>query len=153
MNLNLLSNSPDATLTVGRNLGTNLKGKEIILLCGGLGAGKTLICKGISSALDIPAEEVVSPTFTLMNIYEGRFRVFHFDLYRLGEGSDMASLGFDEYLNEGVFLIEWAQFLPQSATAPLERLIWINLEYRGASDRLITIQTDLDYISFQTGDI
>ena len=88
-----------------------LKGGDIILLTGPLGAGKTCFVQGLCGALKV-AEEVVSPTFTLVNTYEGRLRVHHLDFYRVAEGDDLADIGVPDILDEvwdgrAVLLVEW----------------------------------------------
>jgi len=109
------SSSPEATVQIGKQIGKKLQGREIILLTGELGAGKTLLTKGIAAAADIDANEVVSPTFTIMNRYEGRFPLYHIDLYRLGENLKHAAAELpeiDDHIDEGLIVVEWAQFLP-----------------------------------------
>lgn len=109
------SNSPEETFKTGAGIGKNLRGREIILLSGELGAGKTLFTKGIAAAVDVDPDEVVSPTFTIMNRYEGKFVIFHIDLYRLGENLKRITNylpEIDDNIDEGVIIIEWAQFLP-----------------------------------------
>lgn len=109
------SNTPDETFKIGEKIGENLQGRELILLSGELGAGKTLITKGIASAAGVDPDDVVSPTFTIMNRYEGRFPIYHIDLYRLGENLKNMTSGLpeiDDNIDEGVIVIEWAQFLP-----------------------------------------
>ena len=89
-----------------------LKGGDIIGLVGDLGSGKTTFTKGIARGLKIKEDEVNSPTFTLMNVYEGRLSVFHFDLYRLDQIKEILNLGYEEFLyGEGVSVIEWAEKL------------------------------------------
>jgi tRNA threonylcarbamoyladenosine biosynthesis protein TsaE len=109
------SNTPDETFKIGEKIGEKLQGREIILLSGELGAGKTLITKGIAAGMDINPDDVVSPTFTIMNRYEGKFFMYHIDLYRLGENLKGIKSGLpeiDDNIDEGVIVIEWAQFLP-----------------------------------------
>ena len=81
-----VSASPEQTFNFGFQIGERLNGGEILLLSGPLGAGKTILVKGICAALGIDEEEVTSPSFTLVNPYEGRLRLYHIDLYRLDEG-------------------------------------------------------------------
>ncbi len=113
MNTEVLSNSPDDTYQVGVVLGSQLKGNEIILLEGDLGTGKTVLTKGIAQALGIDAENVVSPTFTLINEFRGEkgIHLYHIDLYRLGPSIDDGLPEIDDYIDNGVIIIEWAQFL------------------------------------------
>ena len=84
---------------------------DIICLFGELGSGKTTLVKGIARGLGIPGERVNSPTFVLMNHYEGRMPLFHFDLYRLEREKEISGLGYEEFLYDGngVSVIEWAE--------------------------------------------
>ena len=143
MILKLNSPSPSDTFAIGEKIGQNLKGKEIILLSGELGAGKTLMAKGIASSLGIDPDEIVSPTFTLMNQYEFQIeskktgkefpgQLLHFDCYRLGLDRDSRSKGLvlpeiDEWIDEAVIMVEWAQYLHPSYFS-LPRSIRIRIE-------------------------
>jgi tRNA threonylcarbamoyladenosine biosynthesis protein TsaE len=107
-----LSGSVDETFRLGQLVGSQLEGGEVLLLNGPLGAGKTVFVKGLASALDLDAEEVTSPSFTLVNPYEGRLRLYHVDLYRLDEGASAAhAVDLDEILTDekAVTVIEWAE--------------------------------------------
>lgn len=109
-----LSSGADETFKLGQQLGEKLRGGEILLLSGPLGAGKTIFVKGIAAALGINAEEVTSPSFTLVNPYEGRLPLYHIDLFRLDEGASAAhAVDLDELLtnDEAVMVIEWAERL------------------------------------------
>lgn len=102
------------TFDLGNNIGAQLRGGEIILLDGPLGAGKTVLVKGLAAALDVDPEEVTSPSFTLVNFYPGRLPIFHIDLYRLDEGASAANaVDLEELLaNESaVIVIEWGERL------------------------------------------
>lgn len=145
------SNSADETLELGKHLGRRLKGDEIILLSGDLGAGKTLITKGIAESLAIDPGEVVSPTFVLMNVYSGRRHLYHFDLYRLGMKGKVSDPGLDEYIGEGVIVVEWAQFLPEDYFADFPHIrVWIKI--LGDSSREISLESEYDYFSFTEND-
>ena len=98
-----------ATENFGRLLGTLAADGDVYCLRGDLGAGKTLMSKGVCRELGVDEEDVVSPTFALMNIYSGKImEVRHFDLYRLDSPEELADIGFYEYVGgEGVSLIEW----------------------------------------------
>lgn len=115
MSYNIETTTPDDTFAIGERLGASLVGGDVILLYGGLGAGKTLLTKGILSALEFDIDEVTSPSFTLVNLYKtATFDVYHIDLWRLDGGMDVASaVGLDEILeNENaVTIIEWADRL------------------------------------------
>lgn len=106
----IISHSAGETFAYGQTLAASLKGGEIIALCGDLGAGKTHLCKGIAAGLGCEADEVTSPTFTLIHEYRGgRLPVFHFDFYRLESEAEAVAIGLDDYLAAGgVVLIEWA---------------------------------------------
>lgn len=104
------SGSSEQTANLGHLLGTLLEAGAVIFLCGELGSGKTCLSQGIARGLGVPSEvAVTSPSYTLMNQYQGRLELNHFDLYRLGDPDELQELGFDHYLGgEGVSLVEWA---------------------------------------------
>ena len=137
----ILSKSPQETFILAEKLGKTLKGGEIIFLSGGLGAGKTLFSKGILYSLDYDADEVTSPSFTLVNLYRTeKFNVYHIDLWRLDENSDAAfAVGFDELLDEegAVIIIEWAEKLNRK-TFP-NKIINVDIKGDGDDKRQITI--------------
>ena len=95
---------------LAKKIASKLVGGEIIVLSGDLGAGKTTFTKGLCKALKIK-ENVTSPTFTLMNIYEsGRLKLYHFDMYRIEDESEAMELGLNEFFaGNGVCVIEWAE--------------------------------------------
>ncbi len=119
INKKVESLSPEETFTVAEKLGLKLKGGEIILLSGGLGAGKTLFTKGILYALEYDIDEVTSPSFTLVNLYKTeKFDVYHIDLWRLDEKTDVGfAVGLDEILEDetAVVIIEWSERLNKIA--------------------------------------
>lgn len=108
--INIESNSPEQTRALGAIIANLIEHNLIICLEGDLGAGKTLFTQGFCHALKAK-EQVTSPTFNLMNVYEGTKRIYHFDLYRLEQEEDLYEIGFYEYTDvEGedeVVLIEW----------------------------------------------
>src|SRR5258707_15795818 len=102
------------TFDLGVRIGEQLAGGEVILLNGPLGAGKTIFVKGIARALGLDEEDVTSPSFTLVNLHQGRLLLYHIDLYRLDEGARAAhAVDLDEILTDerAVVLIEWAERL------------------------------------------
>lgn len=111
--MQLISNSIDKTLSIGRAIARKLKKGDIICLFGELGSGKTTLIKGIASGLGVLGPEVTSPTFILMREYaNGRLPFYHFDLYRIKTAKDILGLGYEEYLyDQGVAAIEWADRL------------------------------------------
>lgn len=108
--ISVVSHSPDGTAAWGRKLGTLLEAGDVVALIGELGAGKTALAQGIARGLGVPEDSyIASPTFTLINEYQGRVPLYHLDFYRIDHPSDCASLGLEEYLGgAGVALIEWA---------------------------------------------
>ncbi len=103
--------SPEDTLKIAKEFAQELNGNEIVYLKGELGAGKTVFIKGIASYFGIDKNEVNSPTFTLMNIYEGKITIFHLDLYRLspGEAEEMIS----DFVGKGLIILEWGDRLKE----------------------------------------
>ncbi|MGH9875642.1 MAG: tRNA (adenosine(37)-N6)-threonylcarbamoyltransferase complex ATPase subunit type 1 TsaE [Pyrinomonadaceae bacterium] len=128
------------TFALGKQIGAQLTGGEIILLNGPLGAGKTVFVKGLAAALDIDPEEVTSPSFTLVNPYVGRLSLFHIDLYRLDEGHVAANaVDLEELLTDerAVIVIEWAARL---GNYPLTTNVWrIDISGDGEAPRQIAI--------------
>jgi len=128
--------SEEETFRLARKLAFGFKGKEIILMTGELGAGKTVFAKGIAAGAGIEnTDRVSSPSFTLVNIYEGRHRVFHVDLYRLEKEAEILDLGWEDFLGEGIVLVEWAEKL----TLPVDG-IRVLIEVVGDDERRITIR-------------
>lgn len=106
--LQLQLNNSNETLKLGEIIGKSLNPGSIIALVGDLGAGKTVLVKGIAKGLGIE-EEPNSPTFVIMNSYEGRLPLYHFDLYRLSDEDELVGIGYDEFFfGDGVCAVEWA---------------------------------------------
>jgi tRNA threonylcarbamoyladenosine biosynthesis protein TsaE len=128
------------TFYLGKQVGGQLIGGEILLLNGPLGAGKTVLVKGIAAALNIDPEELTSPSFTLVNPYTGRMALFHIDLYRLGEGLSAAdAVDLEELLNheQAIIVIEWAE---RMRDYPLPSNVWrIVITGDGEGPRKISI--------------
>lgn len=110
-----------ATSSLGEKIGKFLFPGAILCLNGDLGAGKTALTKSIALGLGI-REDITSPTFTIVNEYEdGRLKLNHFDVYRIGSSDEMYDIGFEEYIaSEGVCIIEWSQIIED--ILPSERL-------------------------------
>ena len=106
--------SPEETAAFGRRVGERSVPGTLVALIGDLGAGKTRFVKGMAAGMGIPEDRVTSPTFVLMNLYEGRIRLAHFDLYRL-ESVDLASLGYYDVREEGAVVLEWADKADEKA--------------------------------------
>ncbi len=106
----IISHTPSETETVGRALAKTLQPSDLVVLTGPLGAGKTCFIKGVALGLGVDEEAVKSPSFTLVNEYYGRLPLFHFDLYRLKEPSELYQIGWDDYLlRDGVVVVEWGE--------------------------------------------
>jgi tRNA threonylcarbamoyladenosine biosynthesis protein TsaE len=103
--------SADATIALGRQLAETLRAGDVLALEGEVGAGKTHLVKGIAAGLGVDPESVTSPTFGLIQLYEGEtVPLVHIDLYRLERPLDLAGIGFDEALDErAVCLVEWPE--------------------------------------------
>jgi tRNA threonylcarbamoyl adenosine modification protein YjeE len=133
--------TPEETFALGEKIGASLGGGEMILLAGGLGAGKTLLTKGILEALGYDADEVNSPSFTLVNLYRtDDFDVFHLDLWRIDERADAArSVGLDEILADerAVTIVEWPERLTNFAYPA--KTLRVAIEGDGDDPRRITI--------------
>jgi len=128
------------TFDLGVRIGEQLSGGEIILLNGPLGAGKTVFVKGLARALGLDEEDVTSPSFTLVNLHQGRLLLYHIDLYRLEEGASAAhAVDLDEILTDesAVVIIEWGERL---GPYPLPGNVWrIGISGDGDEPRKISI--------------
>ena len=135
-----VSHNERETFDLGLRIGAQISGGEILLLSGPLGAGKTMLVKGIARALGIAEEDVTSPSFTLVNPHQGRRLLYHIDLYRLDEGASAAhAVDLDEILTDesAVVIIEWAERLGRY---PLPDNVWrISIAGDGDSSRKISI--------------
>lgn len=104
-----LSHSEDETQKIGFEVAEKIKKGDVISLTGSLGAGKTVFAKGFAKQLGI-GEAIVSPTFTLVQEYDGRMKMYHLDLYRLSGEDEFESMGGEDFLySDGVTLIEWSE--------------------------------------------
>ncbi len=144
----LESKSPEDTFQIGMRLGKLTEAGEVYTLTGDLGVGKTVFTKGFAKGLGIE-ESVNSPTFTILQIYEGgRLPLYHFDVYRIGSVEEMEETGFEEYImGDGVSLIEWAdlieEILPRKRTRVLiEKDLEQGFDYRRITVELTGEQTD-----------
>ncbi|WP_082816921.1 tRNA (adenosine(37)-N6)-threonylcarbamoyltransferase complex ATPase subunit type 1 TsaE [Anaerosporomusa subterranea] len=122
--LALLTMTPEETEEFGFRIGTRLQAGDCLCLTGTLGAGKTLLAQGIARGLGV-TDPVTSPTFTVLQVYQGRLPVYHYDLYRLRRSEELIDIGFDEYSGpSGVTLIEWPDMFPESMP---EEALWVEL--------------------------
>ena len=135
-----ISHNERETFDLGSRIGAQLSRGEIILLSGPLGAGKTMLVKGIAHELDIDEKDVTSPSFTLVNPHQGKLLLYHIDLYRLDEGASAAhAVDLDEILTDenAVVIIEWAE---RMGRYPLPDNVWrIAIAGDGDEPRKISI--------------
>ena len=133
-----------ATEALGRLLGRHLKDGDVLCLSGDLGAGKTLLSRGVATSLGVDPDAVTSPTFAIMNVYEGReLEVRHFDLYRLNRPEELEDIGFEEYAGgDGVTLIEWAELFREQLP---EEYLQVVLRHEGAGRRAVLEAHGLRY--------
>lgn len=145
---NIISNSADETIEFGRRLGSQLKGGEIIGVCGQLGSGKTHLIKGIAAGAGAKdCKNVNSPTFVIINEYSGRLDIYHIDAYRLNSISEFEMLGFDDFCYpSSVVLIEWVDKI-EAALQSID-YIRIELEHAGEFKRKIHIKNTPAYIEY-----
>ena len=118
----ITTHSADETHALGKAMGKWIEAGTVVALTGDLGTGKTVLVQGMARGLEVSeAYYVTSPTYTLINEYPGRSRLFHMDLYRISEPGDVEDIGlFDILAGDGVIAIEWAERLGQRL--PPERL-------------------------------
>ncbi|QPJ63554.1 MAG: tRNA (adenosine(37)-N6)-threonylcarbamoyltransferase complex ATPase subunit type 1 TsaE [Candidatus Nitronauta litoralis] len=111
--MQFITKTAEESIDLGIQIGKCLEPGDCVLLFGDLGAGKTTLTLGLSRGLGLPETEYVrSPTFTLINQYEGRYPIFHLDLYRIESFEELDQLGLDEvFSDEGVCIVEWAEKL------------------------------------------
>lgn len=132
-----ISNSEQETGLFARKLAGLLKPGSILCLHGDLGAGKTTFTKGLAEGLKIKPEKVHSPTFTLLNIYEGKVPLYHFDLYRMDDIKEILNIGYEEFLyGDGIAVIEWADKLKE--LLPPE-FLKIEFKHEGEDKRSIAV--------------
>jgi tRNA threonylcarbamoyladenosine biosynthesis protein TsaE len=125
------------TVELGARLGRLLEPGDFIALEGELGAGKTQFAKGIAAGLQVdPGTPVTSPTYTILNIYEGRLPLYHFDLYRLQGPEEIDELGFQEYFfGGGACIVEWAERLEDEMPP---QVLTISFAHAGGDERRIS---------------
>ncbi len=119
------TSSPDETRRLGQSLGQHLRARDVVLLTGDLGSGKTTFCKGVGLGADVE-DEITSPTFTLIAEYEGRIPLAHMDLYRIaGDPRKLDEIGWDDYVEgEYAVLVEW----PLTALGGLDDVMHVQIE-------------------------
>ncbi|MCK4301678.1 MAG: tRNA (adenosine(37)-N6)-threonylcarbamoyltransferase complex ATPase subunit type 1 TsaE [candidate division Zixibacteria bacterium] len=108
--MSTVSHSEDQTIGLAKNLVGLLRPGDVIVLRGGLGSGKTVFVRGLAIALGLDERQVNSPSFTIVNEYPGERPLYHFDLYRISDPSELYEVGWDEYLERnGLVAVEWGE--------------------------------------------
>ncbi|WP_407887186.1 tRNA (adenosine(37)-N6)-threonylcarbamoyltransferase complex ATPase subunit type 1 TsaE [Levilactobacillus sp. N40-8-2] len=132
--------SPEATMALGQHLAPDLQPRDVILLDGDLGAGKTTFTKGLAAGLGI-TRHVKSPTFTIIREYQGgRIPLYHMDVYRLEEGGG-DELGLDEYFNgDGVNVVEWSKFIADELPENYLRIVFKRDDEAGENQRTLRFE-------------
>jgi tRNA threonylcarbamoyladenosine biosynthesis protein TsaE len=132
----ITTHSQDETAAVGRTLASTLVAGSVLLLIGDLGAGKTALVRGLAEGLGLAADDVSSPTFTLMQEYRGgRVPLIHVDLYRLDDAREIDELGLEELGANSVLAIEWAEKLPR----PIADAVEVRISHGDGDTRTITV--------------
>ncbi len=133
--------SADAAYTrlLGSKLAREAQPGDVLGLVGELGAGKTVLVRGFVEGLGGDPDQVRSPTFTLMNLYDATLPIYHFDLYRLGSAGELDGIGFVEFARgDGVTLVEWADRIPEMAG---EVTRWVRIDFgAGEDDRVLVVE-------------
>lgn len=133
----IISKSTEETQEIGKKLGAILPSGSVIALSGSLGAGKTVLVKGVAQALNIN-EAIVSPTFTIVQEYDGSMMLHHLDLYRLSGEDEFESMGGEDFLyTKGLTFIEWSEKIESMLP---DNTIYINIDIREDLSRDITIK-------------
>ena len=135
------TNSAEETFALGRQIGQQAKAGEVYTLVGDLGVGKTVLTQGVAAGLGIE-EQVNSPTFTIMQIYdEGRIPFYHFDVYRIGDVEEMDEIGYEDYFcGEGVCMIEWANLIEEILPPGYKQITIEKNPDKGYDYRKITVE-------------
>lgn len=135
------THSPEETFSFARRIGEKAQQGEVFVLTGDLGAGKTVFTQGFAAGLAI-TEPVNSPTFTILQIYEGgRCPLYHFDVYRIGDISEMEEIGYEDcFYGEGVSLIEWGDLIEEILPEQYTKVTILRDAEKGFDYRKIKIE-------------
>ncbi len=135
-----ISGSPAETEDIGLKLGETLKPGDVVALSGGLGSGKTVFAGGIARALGVEGR-ITSPTFCIVNEYQGKFPVYHFDAYRINDPEDMTETGYYDYIGgDGIVIVEWPERIESILPEDLIRVSLTMPDIDRPETRLIIIQ-------------
>ena len=133
----IITSSPEETKKLGEKIAQGFYPGLVVALFGSLGSGKTCLTQGICSGLGVK-DFVVSPSFVLINEYQGKYKVYHIDLFRLEKLSEIINLGYEEYFyGDGICIVEWAE---KASTLLPEKRIDIHLKILSENEREIRIE-------------
>jgi len=127
--------SPKETIKLGKKIARYLKKGDIVGFIGELGSGKTTIIKGIVKHFS--NSDVYSPSFIIVNEYQGKIPIFHFDLYRIKDFDELIDIGWEDYIDKGIILIEWAEKIKKNLP---KNIIWVKINIIGKKKRKIEIK-------------
>ena len=135
----IITHNADETRALGFRLGQLLKPGDVLALEGPLGAGKTELVRGLCRGLQIPEEiEVQSPTFTIVNVYPGEVPLYHIDLYRVNDATELYNIGLEEYLyGDGVSAVEWFSLCPQARP---KKYLLLEIAFLDAESRRVSLE-------------
>src|SRR5665648_589719 len=141
MNLTIITNSPEETKKIGKEVGKLVRPGDLLAFSGELGAGKTCFIQGISKQLEVK-DYVPSPSFPIINENPGKIPIYHFDLFRLNSAEEVLEVGYEEYFyGEGLTVIEWAEKIEQ--LLPKEHLK-IDIKFKDRYERIISFISQED---------
>jgi len=127
--------SPKETIKLGKKIAKYLKKGDIVGFIGELGSGKTTIIKGIVKHFS--NSDVYSPSFIIVNEYQGKIPIFHFDLYRIKDFDELIDIGWEDYIDKGIILIEWAEKIKKNLP---KNIIWVKINIIEKKKRKIEIK-------------
>jgi tRNA threonylcarbamoyladenosine biosynthesis protein TsaE len=127
--------SPKETIKLGEKIARYLKKGDIVGFIGELGSGKTTIIKGIVKHFS--NSDVYSPSFVIVNEYQGKIPIFHFDLYRIKDFDELIDIGWEDYMDKGIILIEWAEKIKKNLP---KNIIWVKINIIEKKKRKIEIK-------------
>lgn len=146
--MEFIVDSVEKTISIGTEIGKNVNEGDIICLIGDLGTGKTHITKGIAEGLNVD-DHITSPTFNIVNEYDGRLKLYHFDVYRVNDPDEIEAIGFDEYIfGDGVSIIEWANYIEELIPEDHLRITIEKLPDMGVNFRKISIKYNSDRYNY-----
>lgn len=144
MEKTIVCKTEDDMVALGYSIGSVLKAGAVISLRGSLGAGKTVFAKGVARSLGI-TEAIVSPTFTLVQEYEGRLPMYHMDLYRINSEDDFQMIGGEDLLySDGVCLVEWSEIINDLLP---KGTLFVEIAVNANQSRTVRLKGDVEYIN------